>query len=235
MKLCKKNIEKNNSLFSPFETDEHYDNRRTILVANDYNFNNEDDIDATSDLIEWEKHYQRLKINYYHFLKIVQGVLIPKCNPNYPTLDYSGIDNLSDEEKRIGTKYHALPYSFRVLTTGSHQVSDGQDSINFRNLLYLSKYARAEIVELMREKVGDRMRTGVITLTASQKFFRDSNNMLQYYENTSDPEFKVWLLGTDDSLNSGYDHSSTGFSSKDYYVETIKNDLEEIITGEHYD
>ena len=231
MKLCRLNIEKDNATWSPFEPDEHFDQRRTVIVADDYNFNNENDTDVTEDASVWVKHFNRLGINYFHFLKKLQSIIIPKCNPNYPALDYSGIDNLSAEELEIGTKYHVLPYSVRVGSSFPYQVTDEIDSKNWYELLDLSKEGRSLIVEKMRKETGELMRIGSITLTQTQNFFRDVFLMLEYYINASDPEFKVFLKSLDEG---GYDYTETGFASKDYYTVELYNILLATYMGETY-
>lgn len=234
MKLCRLNIEKDNASWSPFEPDEHFDKRRTILVADDYNFNTQNDTDVTSDAAAWDKHFRRLGINYYHFLKIIQGIIIPKCCPNYPTLDYSEISDLSEDEKRIGTIYHVLPYSYRVSNDNPYKVTDSVDAYNWSKLLDFSKKGRYEIAESMRSAVGERVRLGLIALTQTQHFFRDVYLMIEFYISSSDPEFKVFIKSIDDTLLSGYNHSSNGMNSKDYWSQELEDLIYSIYSGQNY-
>lgn len=233
MKLCRLNLPKDNNLFNNVEPESHYQNRIHILVPDDYDFNNNNDVDESGNCVAWEAHYRRLKINYVHFLKIIQGILIPKANPNYPALDYTGWGNLTEEEKKIAIRYHAAPYSLRI-GVESYQVTDEKDKINWQNLLSESKEGRVSIIEEMRTQTGEYLRTGVLTMSNSQSLFRDVEDMIRYYQNTNDPEFKVWICSIDDTAVSGYNYYNNGFKSKSYWTQEIEDLLLRIYSGQNY-
>ena len=231
MKLCKLNIHKDNSTFNPFESDDHFEARRTTLVADDYDFNDNGDTDASSDVLEWEKHYKRLGINYIHFLKTIQGVILPKYYTNFPTLDVTDFDALSDNEKSAGVKYHTVQYTDRVI---SGYVSDSIDILNWDNVLANSKNGRIQLIEQLRVVIGEDIRIGLITLENTQAMFREVHHMVSYYKQSNDPEFKVWLCSLDDTIKSGYNHSADGFNTKAYWFQDLEDRIMAIYNGTHY-
>ena len=199
MKLCQLNIQKDNALYQPYETDEHFNSRRTILVEDDYDFNGNGDMDMSEDACCWEKHYSRLGVNYFHFLKTIQRIITNKCAAaHYSLITSEEIEGslLTDEEKLVGTVHHVLPYVFRVLTAGNHQVTNDQDADNWKTLIYLSKEAREFIVEDVREAVADYLRTGGIGFEQSQRFFMITDDYIEAYENAASPVFYSYMTSS---------------------------------------
>lgn len=233
MKWAKLNIEKYNALFHPFETDENFEKRQHVIVPDDYDFNDNADEDVTNDVTVWDKHGDRLHINYVHILKKIREILTIKSNPNYPTLDFSGMDNLSNEEKLIGCKYFVFPHPIRVSI-----VSDEQDNEAWNNLLENSKIGRIALYEEMRRKAGDEIRTATdyfAELGQNQHFYTDTYELADWFQETNHPAFKAWLCSTSVTVDGEvYDYTSNGFASKNYFEQSILDDLLDIYDGNNY-
>jgi len=242
MKLCKKNWPKDNELWEGAEPDYNYQNRIHVLVADDFDFNANADEDVSGDVLAWEAHYERLKINFMHFYKVISGVILAKTNSQFPlVVDWDNFDTLTDGEKRVAVQYLVhfgesfIPESTRIEDNeevrDSWKFSSEKDRSNWDFVLKMTKEGREGLEEQMRERVGDFIPSGDISLTDTQIFFRDLWPKTLYWIQTNDPEFKAWLCSTD---SGGYDHTLDGFSSKTYHTQEIEDSLVEIYDGNHY-
>ena len=235
MKLVRLNIQKDNNKFQPFETDENFAKRRHKIVPDDYNFNENGDEDVTDDPLVWRDHHKRLGINYMHAYKAIYSIIFIAANPNYPTIDWSGIDDLPDEWNELGVKLHVYPLkSQRVGLKAYQAITDEEDENNWELLTEDTEIARVDLYQQMRKKVSSHIPKGNITLNDSRQMFRDLFPAYLFYTETNDAQLKVWITSIDDSLNSGFDHSTDGFESKVYFHVDIQNDLIAILDGTHY-
>ena len=191
--------------------------------------------DKSSDVVEWEKHYKKVGFNYYHFLKRLQAILVPKGSSTVDPLNFDLIDNLSLDEKKIAVKYWVMQNPLDRIGVEEWQVSDAQDSLNVQDLLLKSKFARGIIIELIREKIGDHMRLGAITLEQTQRFFRIAADWVEDYINTSDPIFKAYMTSTSVTVDGVTDDfTGAGFMEETFSTQDILDDCMDIYNGTHY-
>lgn len=162
-----------------------------------------------SDLLDWARRRDEISPLFY---AITGG-------------DFSGYSNLTASEKLIGAKCFLAPISHRI-TNGV--VTETEDKENWNFLLAQTKKSRLDCVEAMRVSVGEDIRTGTLTLTQTQDFFRDVRIMITNFEQTNDPNFKQWLTN---EVGSAYENN--GFSQKSYYSVNLKNKLLNIYNGKY--
>ena len=229
MKLCKKNLPKDNEKWQGAEPDDHYQNRIHILVPDDFDFNTHADEDVSNDPISWKDHYKRLQINFVHAFNIIKTLLFVQANTNPLDPQFDLIGDLSDEQNALAVMYHVYPYSIRVGSTYSWQIDEQKDKENWQDLLSMTKLGRVMIIEDMRKAVGEYIRTGQLSLTQTQEFYRDLYPLTEFYKQSNDPEMKVWICSADDTSNSGYDHSTTGLSTKGYCLCLISSGFASVI------
>lgn len=189
----------------------------------------------SGDVYEWEKHYKKVGFNYYHFLKKLQSIIIPKASSTLDPLNFDLIDNLSLDEKKLAVKYWVMQNPMDRIGSEEWQVSDAQDSLNVQDLLLKSKIARSLIIELIREKIGDHMRLGNISLEQTQRFFRIAALWVDDYINTSDPIFKAYMTSDSVTVDGVTDNfTGSGFIEETFSTQDILDDCMDIYNGTHY-
>lgn len=186
--------------------------------------------DYTLDAVMWDK-YGKFVIDYLFYRDKINTILFPICNPNYPTVDFSGWGNLTAEQKEIMARYVLAPYALRLTV-----YSDEIDSANWSNLLQVTQgtetvqfhyTGRALLVENMRRHVAHKVRKELMTMTDSQLFFKDVFEFTEWYIRAACPDFKQWLTN---EIGSPYEN--TGFAQESYYNITLKDELMSIYNGE---
>jgi len=191
--------------------------------------------DKTDSVLWWEKSYKKLNVNYYHFLKRIQNIIVPKGSSTYSPLNFDQLDSLSEEEKVIAVKYWVMQIPTDRIGDESWQVTNYEDSENIKNLLLLSKIGRSLIIEQIREKIGDHMRLGAITLEQTQRFFRIADNYVDGYINTSDPIFKAYMTSISVTVDGEIsDFTNNGFIEESFSTQQILDDCMSIYNGTHY-
>lgn len=141
----------------------------------------------------------------------IQALVIAIVTPNF-----SNWNGLTLEQKQIACKYIVAPYQLRVPTI----VTDAEDKENWRLLLMSTKRNRESCVEKMRLAVGEYIRTGTLTITQTQDFFRDVGNYIEFFVDANIPDFKNWIFGL--APFEGV------FASKDYYSVGLQQKLIDI-------
>lgn len=134
--------------------------------------------------------------------------------------DFANWNNLTLAEKEVACKYVTAPYGLRVPAV----VSDEQDKENWKHLLIATKNDRNNCGEQMRLAVGEYIRTGLLTLSQTQAFFKDVSEFLYWFTEANVPDFKNWIFGL-----SPYEGV---FESKDYYSEELQQNLIDIYNGD---
>lgn len=179
-----------------------------------------DHVDKTSDVTAWDK-YGKSIMDYIFYRYEIEKILIPKANPNYPTIDFTGWQTgLTSEEREIMARYVLAPYVLRITV-----FTDVQDKYNWFELLRITQgtdnnsvfIGRALLIENMRKHVADYVRRELLTMAQSQMFFKDVFELLNWYIHSAAPDFKLWLYG--ESTYVGL------FESKEYYSLNLKNEL----------
>lgn len=175
----------------------------------------------------WDK-YGDLVTDYLFYRYEIQCLLIPKCNPNYPTIDFSGWSNLTNSEKFLMCKYILAPYQLRLTVQ-----DDNDDEKCWFNLLNITQGVRAErftgralLIEKMRKCVANKVRKEEMEMAVTQQFFKDVFLFIQYYIAAAAPDFMLWLTNAE-----GTEFESDGFAQKTYYTEELKNELMDIYEG----
>lgn len=185
--------------------------------------------DKSSCVLAWEKNYKKVEFNYYHFLKVLQGIIIPKASSTLDPLNFDLIDALSLDEKKFSVKYWIMQNPADRIGVSEWQVTDEQDSTNIKQLLIKSKEGRAEIIEALREKVGDHMRLGAISLAQSQRFFRIVATYIDSYINTSDVIFKAYMTSISVTVDGEItDFTGAGFIEETFSTQAILDDCMDI-------
>jgi hypothetical protein len=151
----------------------------------------------------------------------IEIILIPKANPNYPTIDFSGWNSLSDSEKLLMAKHVLAPKSLRITI-----LSTEEDYYNWKNLIIVTKENREKLIEEMRLKVAYSILEEEMNIKDSQDFFKDLFPLTEFYINTASPDFKFWITNA-----VGTPYENDGFAQKVYYSVGLKNSLVDIYEG----
>lgn len=186
-------------------------------------------------VLAWEINYKKVNFLYYHFLKKLQSIIVPKGSSTLDPNNFDQIENLSLDEKKLAVKYWVMLNPNDRIGVEEWQVNDQEDSDNVHELLLLSKASRVTIIELIREKVGDYVRLGIMSLEQSQRFFRIVSVYIQDYVNTSDPILKAYMNSesvTVDGVTT--DFTGTGFINETFANQQMLDDCMNIYNGTHY-
>jgi hypothetical protein len=135
--------------------------------------------------------------------------------------DLSNFATLTDAEKQIGAECFFIPLVMRLQFWSSDE-----DKVHWGNLLARTKESRVATIETMRKRVGDRIRTGELTLLQTQMFDKDSSAMISWYERSDARDFYQWLTN---EVGSAYE--TDGFAEKTYYSQALKDELLTIYNG----
>lgn len=139
----------------------------------------------------------------YMFLR---AELITKCATD-------GFSNLVDYDKKTVAKYAACSFS-DAMSVLSVDERSYYNKIIVANL----KIARAERIEKCRQIAGSMVLDGIYTYAQINTFLDDTESLFEKYIKGANPEFIYWL-------NSTNTYTLTGFESKSYYIESLKNKL----------
>lgn len=158
----------------------------------------------------------------------IQTLLIPIANPSYPTINFSGWNNLTASQKEIMARYVLAPYSLRTTI-----FSDAQDKVFWVSLLDKTQgtggqifTGRALIIENMRKYVANRVRIETMSMATTQVFYKDVKSMLDDYVAAAAPDFKLWLTN---EIGSAYELA--GLAQKSYYTIQLRDELMNIYNG----
>lgn len=186
--------------------------------------------DKTNDAVAWDK-YGKFVIDYLFYRDKINTILFPICNPNYPTIDFSGWGGLSSEQKEIMARHVLAPYTLRLTV-----YSDEEDYNNWNELLRITQgteiqeyryTGRALLIENMRRHVAHKVRKELMTMASSQSFFKSVAEKVDWYIRAACPDFKQWITN---EVGSPYENS--GFAQEAYYTEALKDELMSIYNGE---
>lgn len=171
-------------------------------------------IDQSSSEYHWDTYGQRV-LSFSGARNKINNILIPKLNPSYPTIDFSGWSTATQQEKDIACKWIIAPYSLRIT-----HVTEAKDIENWDMLVAKTKVDRYNRVERMRIIVSEEYRKDGLTKDDSDDFLESvSDLMIQHIEGNT-PDLKQWISNEVGSL-----YETDGFAEKTYYSETLKNDL----------
>lgn len=186
-------------------------------------------VDRSSDAMAWDL-FGKYIMDYLFYRDKINNILFILCNPNYPTIDFSGWGSLTSIEKEIMARYILAPYALR-LTIYSEEI----DEQNWFNLIQVTQgldsqkdpfTGRALLIEKMRKYIANKVRREEMAMATSQLFFKDVFQMLDWYIRAACPDFKQWITNEVDSP-----YESAGFAQKSYYSVTLKDELMDIYNG----
>lgn len=189
--------------------------------AENHSVNGNNWTDETANAIAWDKYGYRV-MDYLFYRDKINTLLFPICNPNYPTVDFSGWGNLTADEQKLMAKYILAPYALRTTI-----YSDADDKQNWFDLLRITQgtefkenlyTGRARLIEIMRRHVADKVRIEALTMAQTQDFLEDVDQLLDWYIRAANPKFKLWLYSL-----APYD--TTGFNSKAYWSQGLEDEL----------
>jgi len=163
--------------------------------------------------------------NYLTWRKQIGGLIVAIVQP-----DYSNWAGLNAAEKAIATEMILAPYALRTTI-----VNDQTDGINWNNLIITSqgtpvlKYTgRAQVVEKMREAVGNELRVETISKDDVDGFYKATQEHLGSYTAANTPDFKQWLTN---EVGSPYENA--GFEQETYWSQAREDYLLEIYNGNY--
>lgn len=187
--------------------------------------------DYTSDLSKWNTYgigaekENGEKVDYKVMRDNLKGVLFTFLNPDFS--NWATVDVIVRE---MACKYFFAPYSLRVPSVQTEE----QDSEYFLSLYRLTKgidkfeiSGRPRILEEMWEHVAlNYYRNEAITQEQSTDFTLSTQELAWRYLNYSSSELKDWLSNTGDYV-------STGFNTKPYYSDQLRDELLNIYIGNY--
>lgn len=196
---------------------------------------NENFIDKTNDATIWDLYGERV-LDYWFVIGKIRDLLFFRINPNYPTMDESGWNTLTENEKKVIAKLAYVSRAKRL--TVYSEIEDYQNGINLIRKTYgLTETARNKgrlgVVERMRQHVFmEYVWKNLMSLETSIQFGEDTVGMLDAFERFSSRKFYQWLTN---EIGSAYEFN--GFMQKNYLstsggMEQLKNELLTIFNGE---
>ena len=129
--------------------------------------------------------------------------------------------NLTQEQKIIGAKYFFTPKTMR---RAPGMFTPEEDIANWRYLATETKRSRLACTEEMRKCVSNCIPEETLTLAQTQQFQEDVLSYITLFEGSNSPKLKLWII-------SGTGFEATGFESKTYYNEALRDALIEIYNG----
>jgi hypothetical protein len=174
----------------------------------------------SENIVAWDRYGLEV-LQYMHVRRSIIPLIITKAGANY-----SNWDNLTPKEKVIAINWIAAPYSLRVPA-----ISDETDRQNWNKLVRCTRgisekctEGRPYIIELMRERVADNLRTEDWTKTITENFYFDTAENILAYEFANASNLIDWIT------NAG-EYQNAGFKQASYYSLGLENDLVEIYNG----
>ena len=162
--------------------------------------------DATADVVALNQ-YGVQKIGAKRTRDLISSAVMSDTNN---LVDWSAY---AQNKKDIAIKWICVPYNLRIPA-----IPEADDIANWNWIAEKTKEGRAEIIEVMRIRVSDELRTETLTKTDLDNFWNDTFTMINSYMGANSPDFKNWLIGD--------------FSSKTYWSQLLEDDLLSIYNGE---
>jgi len=134
---------------------------------------------------------------------------------------FQNFSGMTSEKKMIAAKYFFIPYSIRLTL-----LTESEDAANWSSLVRLTEDGRAKMVEAMRVKVSDFVRSELYSKSDSELFFEDCFSMLNAFIKAASTRLKDFIsnkIGTEYELN--------GFEQASYYNEDLKIELLKILSS----
>jgi hypothetical protein len=176
--------------------------------------------DESENIAAWDRYGLEV-LQYMHVRRSIIPLVIAKAGA-----DYSNWDSLTPEEQAIGINWIAAPYSLRVPT-----ITDQTDRENWNKLVKCSRgvseectEGRSYIIELMRERVADNLRTEAWTNAIAENFYFDTAENIEAYEFANASNLIDWI-------NNEGQYENAGFKQTSYYSLELENDLTQIYNG----
>ena len=134
------------------------------------------------------------------------------------------------DEKKVVCKFILMPYSVRIAV-----LTDAEDEINWDKLVHITEGSpfailtgRSKVYHRLRVQVSQYVRKEVwfpndyfANLTYAQAFLKDVHLIKEYFIASNNPEFGNFLK----SIN---EYEFNGFNSKNYWLQSLEDDLLEI-------
>jgi hypothetical protein len=176
---------------------------------------------TSSSLVNIDTHWKQIG-TFQQIRPIMSSTLIGEIGPTY-----SGWGALSSEKKVVACKWVLAPYALRMTA-----ISDSQDYDYFQDLLEQTSgtlkqnmIGRLRTVEEMRQYIGlGDYRKDILTKNDIDDLYSCVSPLISRYVSSNDPVFIRWL-------NSTYDYTITGYSSKSYFSQTTLDNLNIIYGG----
>lgn len=178
--------------------------------------------DESANIEAWDLYGLEV-LQFMHVRRSILPLVILKAGA-----DFSTWSNLTPNEQAIAINWVIAPYSLRVPT-----ITDEADKQNWTNLIKLTRGitgkctgGRPFIIELMRERVADNLRTETWATETAENFYFDTIEHITAYEFANTKDLIQWLTN---EIGSPYENA--GFAQTSYYSTELKDELAEIYNG----
>ncbi len=181
-------------------------------------------IDYSNNIEKWNEYGLEV-LQWMHVRRKIEPLVY---NAATITTPFDNWANVSNDIKAIGIKLIVVPYALRVPA-----VTDAEDIINWHNLMRYTRGivekcsgGRPLIVELMRERAADNVRTEIWNYNTSNQFYYDTASHITAFEFANTRDLIEWLTN---EVGSPYEFD--GFAQKSYFTTELKDDLVTIYNG----
>lgn len=175
---------------------------------------NENFVDMSYDIIEWDKSIYIM--DWSRRRDMISPLFYAEAGSQL-----QNFGGMSIEKKLLACKYFLIPYSVRTSI-----ITENEDKLNGEYLLSQTESSRVECVEAMRQYIWNAfVRNNLITLAQSQQMFDDidEENKIRRFEKSNKANLKKWIFGL-----SPYEGV---FVAKNYYSISMQDGLVSIYNG----
>jgi len=179
---------------------------------------------------DWHKYGRRslgefVGHNYLTWRRKIQSLILAIVAP-----DYSNWNGLTTVDKEIAAEMILAPYSLRTTI-----VNDEQDIENWTSLIIQSQgkpvddyRGRVQIIEKMREAVGNELRVETMSKNDVDTFYANTQTLLSEFIASNSPKLKQWLTN-----EPGTPYENNGFAQEPYYSQEREDYLIAVYAGNY--
>lgn len=183
----------------------------------------DDDLSAThtdfsNDVEKWNEYGLQV-LQWMHVRRRIQPLVHAASTVSTPFDNWA---NVSSEIKSIAIEFIVVPYALRVPT-----ITDEEDQANWKVLMQNTRGinekcngGRPFIIELMRERAADNIRTELWDYDTADQFYYDTANHITAFEFANSRDLIEWITN-----EVGSQYENDGFAQKSYFTTELKNDL----------
>lgn len=180
--------------------------------------------DDSNNIEKWDEYGLEV-LQWLHVRRKLTPLIYAAATNIDPFDNWGG---LTQAIRDIAIKWICAPYVLRVPA-----ITDTEDRENWEVLMKQSRGVgekcsggRAFIIELMRERAADNLRTEIWDYNTSNQFYYDTAAHIEAYTFANTNDLIYWI-----SNEAGTPYENNGFAQTSYYSVIIKNDLINIYNG----